>query len=902
MLHYILQIVAFQLVFLLVYDLFLKRETFFNYNRLYLLGTSVLSLVLPFIKLESVKSVGPKDFIIRLPEVIIGELSPVSTDLQTEVALQAGIVLEQPSLPIWQTIMYSGMCLATLLFIIKITKLYWLKYRNPKEVRGNILIVKLLKSSAAFSFFRTIFMGELISKSEEPTILKHELVHVHQKHTIDLLYFEALRILMWFNPLVYMYQNRIKTLHEYIADAQAIKNNGKKDYYQSLLNQVFESKNLSFTNTFFKQSLIKKRIVMLQKSKSKQVALIKYAMLIPLVFTMLIYTSAEVRAQEKEAETIVETFEVQEVSEETLKKRILHTIETMQKNGASFFEIAEYAANYKQHKKYILSKEDYLKTIVYTEYILQKGIERKSEDGTLGQNDIDITNQITSKHKTYDDYLKWKKTDEAKEHWELSTQDGVLKLVVDDLKNLSSKEQKRLDNLIKQLENDDFFSEIVVCEGYSSMIIHASDSRKEIKEEIQLTEIQEHIEVPFSIIEVVPTFPECKDLLSNEEKKKCTSKTISSFVNKNFNTDLASQLGLSGRMRVSVGFKIGKDGNINSIFARAPHPELEVEAKRVVGLLPQFIAGAHRGKAVTVPYALPIIFQVQEDNVSPTPNATAVEEIEITEIQESIEVPFAVIDQVPTLTECKDLASNDAKKKCTSDTVAKFVVKNFNTDLATQLGLSGRMRIAVSFKIGKDGYINSIIARAPHPELKAEAERVIGLLPQFIPGKHRGKVVTVPYALPILFTVNSDSDIKKTPVNTEFIQDLKNKENNAIAFSEVEKAPTFQNCTNLVLKANEDANEAIKACTSKTISSFVNRNFNTDLALDLDLKGRQRIVVFFTFGKDGKFKNFDIKAPHPKLAEEAERVIKMLPKFSKGRHKGKAVDVSSSLPILFQVQ
>jgi hypothetical protein len=58
---------------------------------------------------------------------------------------------------------------------------------------------------------------------------------------------------------VYIYQNRIKELHEYIADAKAVKQNGKSDYYQSLLNQVFDVNNVSFTNTFFKKSLIKKR-------------------------------------------------------------------------------------------------------------------------------------------------------------------------------------------------------------------------------------------------------------------------------------------------------------------------------------------------------------------------------------------------------------------------------------------------------------------------------------------------------------------------------------------------------------------------------------------------------------------------------------------------------------------
>src|SRR5690606_20802505 len=168
---------------------------------------------------------------------------------------------------------------------------------------GNLLIIHLLNSNAAFSFFHYIFLGERLNDNDKDAILKHEMVHVKEKHTLDLLFFEVLRIFFWFNPLVYMYQNRIMTLHEFIADQQAVKHQDKSQYYQNLLSQVFQTQNISFINPFFKQSLIKKRIVMLQKSKSKQVKLLKYALLIPIVFGMLVYTSCakeEVQNSNKE--------------------------------------------------------------------------------------------------------------------------------------------------------------------------------------------------------------------------------------------------------------------------------------------------------------------------------------------------------------------------------------------------------------------------------------------------------------------------------------------------------------------------------------------------------------------------------------------------------------------------
>ena len=203
MLYSILQIIAFQALFLLIYDMFLKRETFFNYNRAYLIITSVLALVLPFLKFPQLKTMTTEDMVIHLPEVFIGTKTPTAYDIQT--AELAGIIIEQPATPLWKIIAVAGIVIASLIFLIKITKLYWLKHTNPKRWKGNILIVKLIKSSAAFSFFNTIFLGERISETEKPTIYEHELVHIKEFHTVDLLFFEVLRIVFWFNPLVYLY-------------------------------------------------------------------------------------------------------------------------------------------------------------------------------------------------------------------------------------------------------------------------------------------------------------------------------------------------------------------------------------------------------------------------------------------------------------------------------------------------------------------------------------------------------------------------------------------------------------------------------------------------------------------------------------------------------------------------
>ena len=137
-----------------------------------------------------------------------------------------------------------------------------------------------------------------------------------------------------------------------------------------------------------------------------------------------------------------------------------------------------------------------------------------------------------------------------------------------------------------------------------------SDEELEI-EEIEIEEIEEDVEVPFAVIENVPIFPGC-ERGSNDKKRKCMSEKIAKFVQRKFNTDLAGDLGLTGRQRISVIFKINKTGDVTGVRARAPHPRLEKEAQRVINLLPKMQPGKQRGVAVTVPYSLPIIFQVQD--------------------------------------------------------------------------------------------------------------------------------------------------------------------------------------------------------------------------------------------------------------------------------------------------
>lgn len=143
---------------------------------------------------------------------------------------------------------------------------------------------------------------------------------------------------------------------------------------------------------------------------------------------------------------------------------------------------------------------------------------------------------------------------------------------------------------------------------------------------------------------------------------------------------------------------------------------------------------------------------IQSTETNQQEKIVEVKQIVTVEVEEEEEVPFAVIENVPTYPGCEK-GDNNAKKKCMSDKIQEFIGNKFNTDLASDLGLSGRQRITVLFKIDKTGAITGVQSRAPHPALEKEAARVVNLLPKMLPGKQRGKPVTVPYSLPIVFVV-----------------------------------------------------------------------------------------------------------------------------------------------------
>ena len=295
MIRYLIIMLSCQVLFLLVYDLFLKKETFFNWNRVYLLSTPLISIVVPFIRLDALKTTAPESLSKAFPVIFLEPLPAV-----VEVAaVSPGLELTS-----WQWVALSGSVLAFLFFMYKLVLLLRLRYRATIRRFREYLQVELAEGEMAFSFFRQIFLGKKVLERKHDHIVEHELVHIREGHTWDLLYFELLRILFWFDPLVYVFQARMTELHEYIADAKMV-GSRKKETYQFLLEEVFQTQKISFINSFFNHSLIKKRIVMLHQNRSKSIKKFKYLLMLPLILGMLVYTSCEQEVSSTESNELV---------------------------------------------------------------------------------------------------------------------------------------------------------------------------------------------------------------------------------------------------------------------------------------------------------------------------------------------------------------------------------------------------------------------------------------------------------------------------------------------------------------------------------------------------------------------------------------------------------------------
>ncbi|MBS1521639.1 MAG: TonB family protein [Bacteroidetes bacterium] len=266
-LQYILLANLFLTAFFGLYMLFLKKETFFQLNRVYLLSALLLSFILPLVHTnwfgQSAIAEQIKYSVIAKPIDVFASQQPGASSF-TFLQIVSGVYI-------------IGIIAFSLYLLIKLLAVKKIIFNSD--------------SQSSYSFFKRIYLSE--SNSSNLLISKHESIHASQWHSVDVLLMEIVIIFNWFNPLVYLFRKELKNVHEFIADEGALKLSGsKKEYAMLLFSQTFETPINNLVNPFFNQKLLKQRIMMIQKDKSQKSALLKYLLAVPLFALMLTLSSA----------------------------------------------------------------------------------------------------------------------------------------------------------------------------------------------------------------------------------------------------------------------------------------------------------------------------------------------------------------------------------------------------------------------------------------------------------------------------------------------------------------------------------------------------------------------------------------------------------------------------------
>ena len=274
-------------VFFLSYHILLRKETFFNSNRWFLLAGLISSVVLPLVVFTKIVWVDPT------PTNFDWSKIPMTTPAENEASEIN-----------WYLVFAIVYSIGILVFLIKFAFDFYslskvLKGKNIQH-QADFKFIDVNENVSPFSYFNSIvYNSSLYSAAELENILEHEKVHSAQNHTVDVLISRLFCVVFWFNPLVWLYKNAIVQNLEFIADNEASKNISDKKAYQLTLLKITTQENcVAITNHFY-QSLIKKRIVMLNKNQSNTRNYWKYALVLPLLGAFVLIFQLKVVAQER---------------------------------------------------------------------------------------------------------------------------------------------------------------------------------------------------------------------------------------------------------------------------------------------------------------------------------------------------------------------------------------------------------------------------------------------------------------------------------------------------------------------------------------------------------------------------------------------------------------------------
>jgi hypothetical protein len=260
-------------VVFLFYQLVLRKLTFYNWNRWYLLGYTLLSFYIPFINISPVLEKNEwtnSDVITWVPVIVSSTSNSLSTWDMIVLFVAAGVLVMLVRL------------------IIQLLSFRKMMKKATKVSEDGMTIYQVDDNIIPFSFGNSIFINRALhNETELQEIIRHEFVHVKQKHSFDIIWGELLCLFNWYNPFAWLLKKAIRQNLEFIADHKVLEHGVDKKQYQYLLLKVIGNNHFSIANQFNFSSL-KKRIAMMNKMKSAKRNLVRFLFLLPVLAIILL--------------------------------------------------------------------------------------------------------------------------------------------------------------------------------------------------------------------------------------------------------------------------------------------------------------------------------------------------------------------------------------------------------------------------------------------------------------------------------------------------------------------------------------------------------------------------------------------------------------------------------------
>ena len=538
----------------LVYFFFLRKETFFRLNRYFLLLSVIFSALLPILHLQVYEPTPT-----MLDEVTVSQyrnLIEVVTIYSTNFSGSIErFILSYKFLGI---VYVGGIIVFTFLLLWRIIQVAELVQNNKVEKLGKIKVVRIDRDFSPFSFMNYVFVSKNIKGYEDwDKMLSHEIEHIKQGHSMDVMIIEFLAILQWFNPFFWMLRRALRENHEFSADQAVVSKGVSRAGYKRILINQFVGDQLIIASSF-NYSLVKNRVKMLSRLKSSRKSKTKFVLGILMAASLIVAFACEKK----------ESGPSKEIQKE------FH-----------FISISENLLNDPAYKPEIEHAKELLKSARNLEAIVD------SLEGTF---EVELNDGILYLNRRFN-------------------QQKAVYIVDGDLADISyveglDKESFKAINVIKDGEELNSYIErygaqaregVVLCylESIPAKLDSSTDKINLIDEIITFSPKSEEDEV-FFIVEQMPEFPGDELALRNY---------ISNSI---IYPESSVEKGIQGKVYVS--FVVSKAGMVTKArVVRGVDPQIDREALRVIKTLPKWKPGMQNDKAVNVAYTVPINFKLQ---------------------------------------------------------------------------------------------------------------------------------------------------------------------------------------------------------------------------------------------------------------------------------------------------